>query len=443
MTKKNKIIIAVVSIFFIIAIALTIFFSRDKKEVVDLYKVEEQDPITFTGSAQASSNQDIYLDSTKGEIIDYYVKNDEEVVVGQKLFIYENETIKDTVDELTRSYNNLYGSYKDVQSQVSSAKGELSSANKKIEDITSKINNISETPSMDMDPSKIGATSGTGELTKLQGDLQKAQAEAQAAQATITQGEASSKELKAQYEEIDAKIASTKKNMNYVEKATVGGIVKLNKEAAKAGVSMTGGEPVISITSKDIVIKGKVTEYDYEKIKLEDRVDIEIANSGKKIGGTITYIDSLPISSDSQIALSQQSGGSSVSSYSFDVKPDEVIHYGFSVNIKLPQEDIFIPEEAVEKSSGKYYVYTVENGKTVKKEIQVQQDDGVYKLENGLKVGDKIVANVEGIKEGMEVETNTPEDKKKENIDPTDTTNMDSSDATNISETTNSTKPEN
>ncbi len=410
MAKKNKIIIAVVAMFFIVAIAITIFFNGDKKKTVDIYKVQEQNPITFSGSAQADSGQDIYLDSTKGEVVDYYVKNDEEVVIGQSLFIYENKAVKDSVKDLQRNYNNLYGSYKDAQSQVDKAKGQLSKANSKINDLTNKINSL---PTVEIDPN-IGASSGN--IASLQMELEAAKAEAQAAEVAIPQAEQGAKELKSQYEEINAKIASAKENINYIEKAKVGGIVKLNKDAANASIGMTGGEPIVAITSKEIIIKGKISEYDYEKISLQDRVDIEIVNSGKRIGGTITYIDSLPID-NSQLALGQQQSGGSVSNYSFDVKPDEPIHYGFSVNIKLPQEDIFIPEEAVEKSSGKFYVYTVEKGKTVKKEIKVQLEDGIYKLDSGLEVGDEIIANIEGITEGIEVETNAPAEGKNEATD--------------------------
>ncbi|MDL2310771.1 efflux RND transporter periplasmic adaptor subunit [Peptostreptococcaceae bacterium OttesenSCG-928-C18] len=419
MTKKNKIIIAVVSIFLIVAAVATIFLTGDKKPEVEMYTVEEQNPITFSGSAGASASQDIYLDSTKGEIVKFYVEDDEEVIVGQKLFIYENETIKDTVDELTVEYDNAYSSYKDANSEVSKAKEQLSSANKKVKDLAKEIEDLTNSANPS-DP--LVAV----ELQELQKQLEESSVLAQGAEASVSQGEEAAKQLKSQYESIGQKIDSTKKKLNYVETASVAGIIKLSKNAKNNTLSMAETEPVISITSKDIIIQAKVSEYDYEKIKINDKVDIEVANSGEKMEGIITFIDSMPIGS-SALSVEQQAGGSNISNYRFDVKPSKPIHYGFSVNIKLPQEDIFLPFEAVERSSGKFYIYKVKDSKAVREEIKVEIEDDIYKLVSGLELGDEIIANVEGIKDGVEVKTNTVE----EVIESTDTGSVEESSSVN------------
>ncbi|HHX68495.1 MAG: biotin/lipoyl-binding protein [Miniphocaeibacter sp.] len=405
MSKKNKIIIAVVSIILLIIVALTMFLNRDTKKTVELYEVIEQDPISFSGNVEASEKQEVYLDSTKGKIKEYYVKDGDSVEEGQNLFIYENDTAKTQVEQLNTQYNLAVDAKNATSSQLSKAKGSLSAANKKVTDLTNKIKNISSSITLPTDiedfnnSNNIGQSSG--ELTQLQMELEAAKMEVQSLESTIPSLESAVSQANAEIKGIDSQRKVVKESLNYIEKAKISGKVKLDKEAAEAAISMTGASPVITITSVNTIIKGQVSEYDYDKLEVDNKVKIIVANSGEEIGGTIKSIDEMPISNEGQISMNQQT--TSITNYNFTVVPDENIHYGFSVNIKLPQEKIYLPLEAVLKEKEKYYIFKVENGKTVKEEIEVELEDGIYKLISGLKLGDKIISNIEGITENMEV----------------------------------------
>src|SRR5699024_5604266 len=364
---------------------------------VELYTVKEQDPISFSGVAKAAKNQEIYYDSTKGSIKEYYVKDRDSVIVGQKLFMYENETVKEQLNKLNRSYNNAVSNYNDSIDETNKVKSQIKDMDRKIRELSYEIENYKP---LSINPENI-ADANLENLNNLQMALEQAKAGKNELEMTVSQMQKATKEAKNGIDEMSAEINSVKKSMTSIEKAEISGKIKLNKEAAKPSLNMSGSEALINIISEDIVVEGQVSEYDYEKIVLDKRVRLEINNSGEKMEGTIIKLDSMPNSSN--LGAIPQQTESSVSNYNFLVKPDDYIHYGFSVDIKLPQEGIYIPMEAVEKLDDKFYVYEVEDDKLVKKEINVEEDDGVYKLIRGLEIGEKIVSNKEGLKEGLEV----------------------------------------
>lgn len=395
--NKNKIIIAAISIFLIFAIIIGFISTKKKKMTVELYTVKEQDPISFSGVAKAAKNQEIYYDSTKGSIKEYYVKDGDSVIVGQKLFMYENETVKEQLNKLNQSYNNAVSNYNDSIDETNKVKSQIKDMDRKIRELSYEIENYKP---LSINPENI-ADANLENLNNLQMALEQAKAGKNELEMTVSQMQKATKEAKNGIDEMSAEINSVKKSMTSIEKAEISGKIKLNKEAAKPSLNMSGSEALINIISEDIVVEGQVSEYDYEKIVLDKRVRLEINNSGEKMEGTIIKLDSMPNSSN--LGAIPQQTESSVSNYNFLVKPDDYIHYGFSVDIKLPQEGIYIPMEAVEKLDDKFYVYEVEDDKLVKKEINVEEDDGVYKLISGLEIGEKIVSNKEGLKEGLEV----------------------------------------
>lgn len=433
MTKKSKIIISIVSALFVIGIAIFLFISKNKSTTVEIFTIEEQDPISFSGASYPKEKQEVSMDATKGKIKEYYVKNDDVVEAGQSLFIYENETVKNSLDQLTRQRDKLNSAYNSSTVELKNSKNQLIAANNKVNEINNRISNFetenkTNTQEIDINNPTIPNVN-IGELSKLQMELETAKIEAQTLKSTVPSYEKVIGETKAQLDEVNAQIKTANEKLHYTEKSMISGVVKLDKSSAEGAISMTSQEPIVSISSKETIVKGQVSEYDYEKIQIGDNVNIILLNSDKTIDGKITYIDNMPIKSNSgiQIGMPQQSG-TSVSNYLFEVEPSEVINYGFSVNIKLPQEGLFIPEEAVKEKDGKFYVFMVKDGVVKSKEIDAEKDNSIIKIIKGLSVGDEIISNIEGIEEGQKVNIeNITEKNKENNITPTDVGNIDSS----------------
>ena len=433
MTKKSKIIISIISALFVIGIAIFLFISKNKSTTVEIFTIEEQDPISFSGASYPKEKQEVSMDATKGKIKEYYVKNDDVVEAGQSLFIYENETVKNSLDQLTRQRDKLNSAYNSSTVELKNSKNQLIAANNKVNEINNRISNFetenkTNTQEIDINNPTIPNVN-IGELSKLQMELETAKIEAQTLKSTVPSYEKVIGETKAQLDEVNAQIKTANEKLHYTEKSMISGVVKLDKSSAEGAISMTSQEPIVSISSKETIVKGQVSEYDYEKIQIGDNVNIILLNSDKTIDGKITYIDNMPIKSNSgiQIGMPQQSG-TSVSNYLFEVEPSEVINYGFSVNIKLPQEGLFIPEEAVKEKDGKFYVFMVKDGVVKSKEIDAEKDNSIIKIIKGLSVGDEIISNIEGIEEGQKVNIeNITEKNKENNITPTDVGNIDSS----------------
>lgn len=470
MTKKNKIIIAIISIFLIIGIAVTIFMNLDNKKTVELYTVTEQAPITFSGSAKPVDSQDIYVDATKGKISQFYVQDGDTVVVGQDLFIYENREMIEGVEDLTRAYNTALSSYNAASGQLGKSQNDLAAVRNRIGDLEYKINNYSApkpvtpvapvapptTPTTPVVNPTEGSTTeptsavnsvnpippvntGMDDLASLKAELEAAKAEKQGYESSISGMEDGVRQAKAALDDNSARLTRAKNKMNYIEKSKVAGKVKLDKDIADSPIAAT--EPILSIKSGDIVVKAQVSEYDYDKIKVDDVVKLTVINSDRTLKGKVSKIEEEPISNSAgQMGMAQQKT-SNISNYSFDVIPEEPIQHGFSVNIKLSKEEVYIPKEAVEKDNGKFYVYIVEDGVTVKKSIDLIEEKSLYKLKGGIKLGEKIVANVEGITEGMEVEVNIVEDENNLKTEPTNT--MDNSNETNVNSTEDNNSPTN
>lgn len=94
-----------------------------------------------------------------------------------------------------------------------------------------------------------------------------------------------------------------------------------------------------------------------------------------------------------------------MANYTFDVKTDENLQYGYSVQVKLPLNELRIPKKAVIKEGDKSYVYLVQPSKRVKKQaVTAEEQNGILVVKEGLKAKDKIIADPDKkLKDGKEV----------------------------------------
>ena len=77
----------------------------------------------------------------------------------------------------------------------------------------------------------------------------------------------------------------------------------------------------------------------------------------------------------------------SFSIYKFKVILDDSLQNGYTVQIHLPNTNLYIPKSAVK--SGNVYV---KDGNTIKKvKVQTKDSDGRLQIESGVKVGDKLI----------------------------------------------------
>lgn len=180
----------------------------------------------------------------------------------------------------------------------------------------------------------------------------------------------------------------------------------------EAGKS-SANTPYATIVSPGTIVQATVTEYDYNKLKLGQKVEILPVNDSRKVLGSITNISTLPqsaaVSNQASAALSgagnTASGGTTISNYSFTVEAQEEIHYGFSVQISVHLSDITIPKEALVKKGEETFVYTYKKGKVHLTKVTVKEQVDGYSVEKGLAVDEQYIVDPDKrLTEGKEVE---------------------------------------
>ncbi|GAF40240.1 hypothetical protein FC83_GL001261 [Agrilactobacillus composti DSM 18527 = JCM 14202] len=218
------------------------------------------------------------------------------------------------------------------------------------------------------------------------------------AQNQLSQDQLAVSQAQQQINNLQSKVTTT-------VRASISGTVSLNYNTTSAT-----GLPSMQIISDGQIINGTVSEYDYSKIQAQDAVKVLPISSDDKLDGTIVSIATTPQNSgvSGQISTLGSTGAaassSTVSNYKFTVRINRKLINGFNVQIKVPQDTIRLSDSAVVKTGNKYYVYRVIKNKAVKTQVRVHQDNGIYFLDSGLSVKDKIVANPDkALKSGQEV----------------------------------------
>ncbi|WP_429949938.1 efflux RND transporter periplasmic adaptor subunit [Enterococcus sp. AZ101] len=161
-------------------------------------------------------------------------------------------------------------------------------------------------------------------------------------------------------------------------------------------------KPVMVLKSTENEIKGTVTEYDKEKLSKDMEIKIDYVNQNKSVTGKITTISEINAIDDTS-STNATSNSATIVNYDFTAQPDENIPLGYSVEILIPRNEIHLPTKSIQEKDGKFFAYLIKDKKAQQKEVTVKEEDGFYTLESGLDEGNKIIKNVKGIKDGMEV----------------------------------------
>ncbi|KIX90420.1 RND transporter [Staphylococcus microti] len=214
--------------------------------------------------------------------------------------------------------------------------------------------------------------------------------------------------------------------------ATFPGTVSL-----KNTTNVGDGEPILQLISDEPEIKTTVSEYDLEKIKVGDKVNVKVNSTGKKGTGKIIKISQLPTSYE-QNEMSQASsaggvgaqlggasgeegntslttsnpiqnspsGGNANETSKYEVMVgnlDFKVRNGYSVEAEIPQDTLKLPKDVLTKDD---HVYVVDNkGKAHKVKVTYDEMDGTLIVKTGVKKGDKLIKKPDNkVKDGQKVE---------------------------------------
>ena len=394
--KQIRLTIGFVVACIVIAIGATIFsITRSTKQTEEkgdyqVAKIEKSAPLLFNGVAQPKESRTFTLDPTLGTLETIHVKNNQQVKAGEVIATYKNETIADQVTQQEQGLNKL-------NMAVSSAQNGYNSAVNKKNELANQYNQVNKILQEQQTTNPEAASETAAQLAQLKEAYD-------AAGDAVEQAKQGVDSANMEYSDAQKAIAQLKEKINTQVTPPFDGIVYVDQNGkTQANV------PYATLVSPGTVVQASVTEYDYNKLKQGQKVEVMPANDERKIEGTITNISTLPESATATPSLSAAvSGGgnnsSSTSSYAFTVETAEEIHNGFSVQVAIHFNQITVPKEVVIDRDGKQYIYTYKDGKAHLTEVTVKDQGANYLVEKGLAMGDQYILNPDKkLKDNQEV----------------------------------------
>ena len=207
----------------------------------------------------------------------------------------------------------------------------------------------------------------------------------------------------------------------------------------KNGEDAGDGQPVLQLISDNPQIKSTVTEFDVDKIKEGDEVDVTVNSNGKKGKGKILKVDELPTSYDdsasgessgaqasaggqgedseegasaaqaSNPTVNNPSGGKEGDTSKYNViigDLDIPVRAGFSMDAKIPLKTKKLPNDVLTKDNDVFVVD--KHNKVHKCDINIDRSNGQIIVKKGLKAGDKVIKNPKGnLNDGEKVEVSS------------------------------------
>ena len=373
--KKNKKFIVVFSIIAIICIGTLAYRIVNKNQKssskYSLYTVSEDSDLVFSAISKSDESQQVFNNQSYGDVEKVYVKDGQSVKKGDYLVSFVNKEVGKQIEQAKMQLDQS-------KSQVSYALEDRNTAyesyNKLIEQYNKSFSDELETQIDQMKPS-----------------INQAQ---RAYKQAIDQ-------VNMQKKQLDDLRDSYRKTI----KANVAGTVKVNEKDVNNPMSQS---PIIEVTSSDNVIEGNISEYDYNNLKVNDKVEIIPINGAEKTTGIVTEISNSPESSIGSVNPNQMqnfgdSQSSNSSNFVFKIKTEKPVHVGFNVQVRKKSKNIIIGKDFVKEENSKFYVFEYKDSKAVKKEVQLEKNGESYTVISGLKSGDKIINNVADLKDNQEI----------------------------------------
>lgn len=189
------------------------------------------------------------------------------------------------------------------------------------------------------------------------------------------------------------------------------------KVIVKNTENIRDGQPILQLVSQKSQIQTTISEFDLNKIRQGDRVNITVINNGKTTKGKIKQISELPKSFESKMNdlnhINTQSLGdrekdkaldtsvtsndllsSNTETSKYTVIIDDIdipIRAGYSLDIEVPLNIIKLPKSVLTKDND---VFVVDKNNKVKRlDIRIDKINGEIFVKKGLKEGDKVIKN--------------------------------------------------
>ena len=360
MKKKIWLSIGVVSII-VLLVGVNVYRAMSKEEVtVSTVKLSQQEiasNVMVPGTLRFQNEQYIYQDPEKGEIAEILVKEGETVKIGTPLLRYENEQFS-----LEKQQNAL---------SIESSYLKINQLENQLDDLSEKEKDLSKQVGKEEAEKTIEAEHNQLEMEQKMADIELRQ-------------------LLLQKETIE-------KQLNTLDvKSDIAGTVITIEEHPEQTSEQGGMKAVIHIAKTDqFIVSGVLSEYD--SLKAAEGQPVTLSSDvvpDAEWKGKVSKIGLLPETSSSTMgtenAAVQYPVEVIIEGSEMKAKP------GFKLIMEIETEKRnvqTVPVDAVKQDGEDYFVYTVEDGKTKKKTIEIGTASSDYmEVKEGLSADDAIVS---------------------------------------------------
>ncbi|KUO71423.1 MAG: hypothetical protein APF77_13490 [Clostridia bacterium BRH_c25] len=420
---KNKRRILIIAIVLVLAAALgaiwTFAAGMNSVKTVEASLLQAQDlsqSISVTGNIEARDKEEIVL-STQQKVKGVYMsegqevkKNDIILSVDTTDLEYQLSKYKINLDLAERNLDRLLK--KDSKSDKKALENSVKQAGINLSNATANYDEAKKKFEQNQTLYNAGAISkeeydsSEKKMNDLQNQVELSQIQLSNAQASLadfgTNLDDQIADQRNQIEAAKADIANTQEKINQnTKKSNIDGkIVKLD---AKENQYPAQDNNIIAIYDLSLYkVSVEVSQYDAVSISTGQKANIKVKGLDKLYTGTVSKID--------EAAVIKLEGTNKDVKVEIEItldNPDEKIKVGYEADIDITLKEslntLAVNFEALQQEEdGKQYVFTVENGKTVKKYVRTGiETDFEMQILEGLKEGDRYIKNpAEGLKDG-------------------------------------------
>ncbi|MCY8544396.1 efflux RND transporter periplasmic adaptor subunit [Bacillus vallismortis] len=329
-----------------------------KIEAGGLEEKEISSTVMVPGTLQFSNEQYVFYEADKGTLEDIKVKEGDKVKKGTPLVTYTNEqlSLEKEQNRLTAESNQL---------QIDQIEEKLKALNHKEKELAKQVGKKEAEKQIESERTELQMQKKTTEIELKQTELQR----------QSLANRVSDLEVKSEIE---------------------GTVISVNQEAASKKSDIQ--EPVIHIGNpKDLVVSGKLSEYDTLKVKKGQKVTLTSdVIQDKTWKGTVSAVGLVPDQQDSTAVQ----GTDQAVQYPLQVKikgdlPEGKPGFKFIMNIETDKRKAnTLPSKAVKKEDDQYYVYTVKDGKAKRVDVKIGEvTDDLTEIKEGVSQEDQVILN--------------------------------------------------
>ncbi|MCY7783921.1 MULTISPECIES: efflux RND transporter periplasmic adaptor subunit [unclassified Bacillus (in: firmicutes)] len=325
--------------------------------------------VMVPGTLKFSNEQYVFYEADKGTLEEIKVKEGDKVKKGTPLVTYTNEqlSLEKEQNQLTAESNRL---------QIDQIQEKIKALDNKEKELEKQVGKKEAEKQIESERTELQMQERTAEIELKQTELQR----------QSLANRVSDLEVKSEIE---------------------GTVISVNQEAASKKSDIQ--EPVIHIGNpKDLVVSGKLSEYDTLKVKKGQKVTLTSdVIQDKTWKGTVSAVGLVP---DQQENTAAQ-GTEQAVQYPLQVKikgklPEGKPGFKFIMNIETDKRKAnTLPSKAVKKEDDQYYVYTVIDGKAKRVDVKIGEvTDDLTEIKEGISQDDQVILNPsDQVTDGTEV----------------------------------------